>query len=241
MMNVREQLLAERKAKYKGGIYHTTQIMFAYHSNHIEGTRLTEEQTRFIYETHSFFAESDQPIHTDDVIETQNHFRLFDYMLDHAEGDLTEQLIKDFHRILKTGTGDASLPWFNVGEYKSVANRVGDAEVAKPSEVAERMNTLLQSYNKKSATLEDLADFHYEFETIHPFQDGNGRVGRMILFREALRHEIMPFVILDRDKMFYYRGLQNYPFQTGYLIDTFQMEQDLYKELLEKLTMPTQN
>lgn len=237
-MNVREQLLAERKAKYKGGIYHATQIMFAYNSNHIEGTRLTEKQTRYIYETHSFFAEDGQPIHTDDVIETQNHFRLFDYMLDHVEGDLTEELIKEFHRILKTGTEDASLSWFNVGEYKSVENGVGEVEVAKPNEVAPRMKKLLSDYNKKSATIEDLADLHYQFEAIHPFQDGNGRVGRMILFREALRHEMMPFVILDRDKVFYYNGLEKYPYQTGYLIGTFQMEQDLYKELLEKFTMP---
>lgn len=240
-MNVLSKLKQERTAKYKGGIYHATQIMFAYNSNHIEGTRLTEEQTRYIYETGSFFPNGDDPIHTDDIIETVNHFNLFDYMLDHADEPLTEEMIKEFHRILKTGTSNAVLDWFNVGKYKSVGNIVGDTETVKPDEVPAKMYTLINRYNSKpSVTLKDLADFHHTFESIHPFQDGNGRVGRMILFKETLKNNIMPFVILDRDKIFYYRGLQKYPHEKGYLIGTFQMEQDLYAELLEKLSPQTE-
>lgn len=237
-----ELLKQERKAAYKGGLYHATQIMFAYNSNHIEGTRLTEEQTRFIYETKSFFPDGEQPINADDVVETVNHFRLFDFMLDHAEEALTEEMIKEYHRILKNSTTDSSLPWFQVGEYKTVANAVGEIATATPKQVPIRMGALLKRYHQKSFhTLEDLAEFHYQFEAIHPFQDGNGRVGRMILFKEALKNGILPFVILDRDKMFYYRGLQKYPEESGYLIGTFQMEQDLYKELLQKLSPPSLN
>ena len=172
----------------------------------------------------------------DDVVETTNHFRLFDYMLDHAEEPLTEAMVKEYHRILKTGTTDAALTWFNVGEYKNVANTVGDIRTATPKQVPIRMKALLSRWNQKSShTLEELADFHYHFETIHPFQDGNGRVGRMILFKECLAHGLTPFVILDADKMFYYRGLHEYENMPGYLIGTFQVSQDFYQELCEEL------
>lgn len=235
-MNLLTELKAERDSKYKGGLYHRTQILFAYNSNHIEGSRLTEEQTRFIFETKSFFPDGDNPIRVDDVVETTNHFRLFDYMLDHAEEPLTEAMVKEYHRILKTGTTDAALTWFNVGEYKSVANTVGDIRTATPKQVPIRMKALLSRWNQKpSHTLEELADFHYHFETIHPFQDGNSRVGRMILFKECLAHGLTPFVILDADKMFYYRGLHEYENMPGYLIGTFQVSQDFYQELCEEL------
>lgn len=161
-------------------------------------------------------------------------------MLDHADEPLTEEMIKEFHRILKVGTSDSTLDWFNVGEYKKVANAVSDIETAKPDEVPAKMRTLINRYNSKaSITLEDLADFHHAFETIHPFQEGNGRVGRIILFKEALKNDIIPFVILDRDKIFYYRGLQKYPYEKGHLIGTFQMEQDFYSEIFEKYSPKT--
>ncbi len=238
-MTLLELLRAEREAKYKGGLYHLTQIQFAYNSNHMEGTRLTEEQTRYIYETSSFFPEGEQPIRADDVVETLNHFRLFDRMLDHAEEPLTEELIKEYHRVLKTGITDSALPWFQVGDYKTVANAVGEIKTATPKQTPIRMKALLGRYHRKAAhTLEELAEFHYQFEAIHPFQDGNGRVGRMILFRECLKNDLIPFVILDRDKLFYYRGLREYPHQPGYLIGTFQMAQDIYREQIGKFMPP---
>ena len=192
-MDFLEELLAERENKYKGGLYHRTQILFAYNSNHIEGSRLTEDQTRFIFETKSFFPDGGNPIRVDDVVETTNHFRLFDYMLDHALEPLSEAIIKEFHRILKTGTTDEALAWFNVGEYKAVANMVGDIRTATPKQVPIRMKALLSQWeSKRTHIIEDLADFHYRFETIHPFQDGNGRVGRMILFKECLGKWVDP-------------------------------------------------
>ncbi len=234
-----ELLRAERNAHYKGGIYHLTQVLFAYNSNHIEGSRLTEEQTRFIYETKSFFPDGEDPINADDVVETVNHFRLFDFMLDCAEEPLSEDLIKEFHRILKSSTTDSALTWFRVGEYKSARNTVGDITTATPRQVPVRMAALLKRYHQKAVhTLEDLVDFHYQFETIHPFQDGNGRVGRMVLFKECLKEGVTPFVILDRDKQFYYRGLREYPNEKGYLIGTCQMSQDIYKEQLQRFMPP---
>lgn len=239
-MDLIEQLKAERDHQYKGGLYHRTQILFAYNSNHIEGSRLTEEQTRFIFEIKSFFPEGDAPIKVDDVVETTNHFRLFDYMLDHAEEPLTEEMVKEYHRILKTGTTDAALTWFRVGEYKSVGNAVGDIRTATPKQVPIRMRALLSRWSQKNLhTLEDIADFHYRFESIHPFQDGNGRVGRMILFKECLANGLTPFVILDADKMFYYRGLREYEHTPGYLIGTFQVSQDFYQEMCDQL-LPNQ-
>lgn len=235
-MDFLKELLAERNSKYKGGLYHRTQILFAYNSNHIEGTRLTEEQTRYIFETKSFFPDGEGPIKVDDVVETINHFRLFDYMPDHALEPLTEAMIKEFHRILKTGTTDETLAWFHVGEYKGVANMVGDIRTATPKQVPIRMKALLSQWERKPAhTVEDLADFHFRFETIHPFQDGNGRVGRMILFKECLANRLTPFVILNADKAFYYRGLHEYEHTPGYLVGTFQVSQDFYQELCEEL------
>ena len=235
-MNLLGELLAERSGKYKGGLYHRTQIQFAYNSNRIEGSWLTEEQVRFILETKSFFPNGDKPIRVDDVVETMNHFQLFDYMLDHADEPLTETMVKEYHRILKTGTTDAALTWFKVGEYKSVANMVGEIRTATPKQVPVRMKALLTRWSQKTShTLEELADFHYHFETIQPFQDGNGRVGRMILFKECLANGLTPFVILDADKMFYYRGLHEYENMPGYLVGTFQVSQDFYQELCEEL------
>lgn len=236
-MNVLELLTAERERQYKGGLYHLTQILFAYNSNRIEGSRLTEEQTRFIYETKSFFPDADAPIFADDVVEAVNHFRLVDYMLDHALEPLTEDMIKEFHRILKSSTTDSALTWFRVGDYKVVENAVGDIKTATPKQVPIRMGALLKRYEAKQMhLLEDIADFHFRFETIHPFQDGNGRVGRIIMFKECLKNGIMPFIILDQDKAFYYRGLREYERQPGYLIGTCQMSQDIYSELYEKFS-----
>lgn len=238
-MTVLNLLKAERNRHYKGGLYHMTQVLFAYNSNHIEGSRLTEDQTRFIYETKSFFPEGEEPISADDVVETVNHFALFDYMLDYAEEPLTEGMMKEYHRILKTSTTDSALTWFRVGDYKGATNAVGDVTTATPKQVPVRMGALMKRYNAKpSHTLEDIADFHYRMETIHPFQDGNGRVGRMVMFKECLRNGIMPFLILDRDKPFYYRGLKEYERQPGYLIGTCQMEQDFYQEMYERFLPP---
>ena len=235
-MTVLELLRSERSRGYKGGLYHATQIIFAFNSNHIEGSRLTEEQTRLIYETKSFFPSSDSPVYADDVIETVNHFRLMDYMLEHAEDPLTEDMIKEFHRILKSGTIDALEPWFRVGEYKEVANSVGGINTATPKQTPIRMTALVNRYGKiQHHTLEDIVDFHFRFEQIHPFQDGNGRVGRIVMFKECLKNDVMPFVILDRDKVFYYRGLREYEHQPGYLLGTCQMSQDFYSELYHKL------
>lgn len=236
-MTILEQLKAEKEHGYKNGLYHLTQILFAYNSNHMEGSRLTEEQTRYIYETKSFFPNGEEPIRADDVTETVNHFRLFDFMLENAGKPLTEGLIKEYHRILKSGTTDSALSWFRVGDYKTVANVVGNRETTSPEKVSEAMAALLSQYGrKKTHTLEDLADFHYRFERIHPFQDGNGRVGRMILFQECLKNGITPFVILERDRPFYYRGLSEYENEPGYLIGTFQQEQDIYEAQIQKLS-----
>lgn len=235
-----ELLRAERKAKYSGGLYHLTQIMFAYNNNHIEGSKLTEEQTRYIYEMKSFFPKGSNPIQVDDVVETVNHFRLFDYMLDHAEEPLTESMIKEFHRILKTSTTDSALSWFRVGDYKAIGNVAGTMITADPDQVPSKMVSLLRRYHQKTVhSLEDLVDFHYQFERIHPFQDGNGRVGRMILFKECLKYGIKPFMILDRDKEFYYRGLQEYSNEKGYLIGTCQMAQDIYADQIKRF-IPTE-
>lgn len=236
-MTVLEQLRDEKERQYKGGLYHLTQILFSYNSNHIEGSRLTEEQTRYIFETKSFFPSGEEPIRADDVIETVNHFRLFDLMLESVEMPLTEGMIKEYHRILKSGTTDSGLSWFRVGDYKAVANVVGNKETATPEQVPGRMAALLREYHHKELhTLEDLADFHYRFERIHPFQDGNGRVGRMILFKECLKNGLTPFVVLEQDRQFYYRGLSEYEREPGYLLGTFGQEQDIYEAQIKRLS-----
>lgn len=226
------QVLREEKgAKISGGLYHETQIRLTYNSNRMEGSKLSEDQTRLIFETNTIGAERDVPV--DDVIETANHFRAIDYVIDCAEQSLSEDIIKTLHRILKTGTTDSYISWFNVGDYKKRANVVGGIETTAPGKVAEQMKKLLQAYNGKTAiTIEDIVEFHYQFERIHPFQDGNGRVGRLVCFKECLRHKIVPFIIEDSKKLFYYRGLKDWNEEKGYLVDTCLDGQDAYKVLL---------
>lgn len=226
-------LLEEKEMKLKGGLYHTTQIKFAYNSNHIEGSRLSEEQTRYIYETNTLAVEEDELISVDDIIETVNHFRCFDYILDHVNDELSEEIIKTCHKILKSNTSDSRKDWFRVGEYKMRPNTVGERKTTSPAKVKGEMARLLIEYNEKRIiTLDDILDFHYRFESIHPFQDGNGRVGRLIMFKECLKHNIMPFIIGERHKLYYYRGLSEYENEKGFLRDTCLSAQDLYKELV---------
>ena len=226
-------ILQDQKAsKYSGGIYHKTQIDLTYNSNHIEGSRLTHEQTRCIFETNTVGVEK-EVLNVDDVIETANHFRCIDRIIDHAKVTLTEKFIKELHLILKNGTSDSGKDWFAVGEYKKMPNEVGGMDTALPEEVADKMKALLNEYNDKGEkTFEDILDFHVKFERIHPFQDGNGRVGRLIMFKECLKYNIVPFIIEDDLKMFYYRGLKEWNNEKGYLTDTCLAAQDKYKEYL---------
>lgn len=227
------RLREEKSSRLKGGIYHRTQIDLTYNSNHIEGSRLSHEQTRYIYETNTIGI-SDESVNVDDILETVNHFRCIDYIIDHAQDKLTEEMIKEIHRILKTGTSDSRKSWFNVGEYKKLPNEVGGNQTCPPEKVNSMLSVLLKSYNsKKKKTLDDIIDFHKQFESIHPFQDGNGRTGRLIMFKECLSSGIVPFIITDDLKYFYYRGLQNWPDIPGYLRDTCLTAQDNYAALLE--------
>lgn len=226
-------LQAEKASRYAGGIYHKTQIELTYNSNHMEGSRLTHEQTRFIFETNTIGVEN-EVLNVDDVIETANHFRCIDLIIDKARTTLSEKLIKELHLILKTGTSDARKDWFAVGAYKKLPNEVGGRETALPEEVSEKMHKLLAHYNaKKKKTFADILDFHVQFERIHPFQDGNGRVGRLIMFKECLKHNIVPFIIEDNLKLFYYRGLMEWSKERGYLTDTCLAAQDRYKAYLD--------
>ena len=226
-------LREEKASKYSGGIYHKTQIELTYNSNHMEGSRLTHEQTRFIFETNTLGVENES-INVDDVIETANHFRCIDVIIDKAKATLSEKLIKDLHFILKTGTSDARKEWFAVGAYKKLPNEVGGIDTALPEEVSEKMQALLAKYNaKKNKTFEDILGFHVQFERIHPFQDGNGRVGRLIMFKECLKYNIVPFIIEDKLKLFYYRGLKEWGKEKGYLMDTCLAAQDRYKAYLD--------
>ena len=226
-------LREEKASRYSGGIYHKTQIELTYNSNHIEGSRLTHEQTRYIFETNTLGVENDV-VNVDDVIETANHFRCIDVIIDKAKVTLSEKLIKELHRILKTGTSDARKDWFTVGAYKRLPNEVGVRDTALPEEVAERMQELLAKYNaKKQKSFEDILDFHVQFERIHPFQDGNGRVGRLLMFKECLKYNIVPFIIEDNLKLFYYRGLKEWGRENGYLTDTCLAAQDRYKAYLD--------
>ena len=226
-------LREEKASKYSGGIYHKTQIELTYNSNHMEGSRLTHEQTRYIFETNTIGVEN-EVLNVDDVIETANHFRCVDVIIDKAKVALSEKLIKDLHFILKTGTSDARKDWFAVGAYKKLPNEVGGMDTALPEEVSEKMQVLLAKYNeKKRKTFEDILDFHVQFERIHPFQDGNGRVGRLILFKECLKYNIVPFIIEDELKLFYYRGLKEWGKEKGYLTDTCLAAQDRYKAYLD--------
>ena len=228
-----EILQDEKKRKYSGGIYHKTQIELTYNSNHMEGSRLTHDQTRYIFETNTIGVGS-EALGVDDVIETANHFRCIDMVIDSAKSALTERYIKELHLILKSGTTESRLSWFAVGDYKKRANEVGGLPTAMPSEVASQMKKLLVSYNKKKdKSLEDILEFHVNFERIHPFQDGNGRVGRLIMFKECLKYNIVPFIIEDNIKMFYYRGLKEWKYERGYLRDTCLSAQDKYKTYLD--------
>ena len=226
---LREQM----ECKLKGGIYHRTQIELTYNSNHIEGSRLTKEQTRFIFETNTIGI-SDAAIRVDDIIETTNHFRCIDFIIDKAKATLTEAIIKQLHGRLKSGTSDATRSWFAVGDYKRLPNEVGGIETVEPKQVGKAIRKLLKDYKAKQVvSFEDILDFHQRFETIHPFQDGNGRVGRLLMFKECLNHGIVPYIITDELKMYYYRGLHEWNHLPGYLTDTCLTAQDHYKALLD--------
>ena len=230
-------LREQKEMKVKGNLYHNTQITMTYNTNHIEGSRLSEEQTRYIYETNTLLVHKDTVTDIDDIIETTNHFKLFDYMLDVADKKITEKMIKEFHKILKQGTSDSKKDWFAVGDYKKLANEVGGLKTSSPKNVEKDMQKLLEWYNSlKEVTIKEIIEFHVRFEIIHPFQDGNGRVGRLIAFKECLKHNIVPFIILDRDKLFYYRGLNQYQTnkEKGYLIDTCLNAQDQYAYMVKK-------
>lgn len=228
-------MLREQKSgKTKGGIYHRIQIDLTYNSNHIEGSRLTHDQTRYIFETNTIGL-TDGSVNVDDIIETTNHFRAIDYIIDNTDGKLTETFIKHLHFLLKSGTSDERRAWFKVGDYKKLPNEVGGNDTTEPENVHREIQALLKEYTgRKHPTLEDIIDFHQRFEAIHPFQDGNGRVGRLIMFRECLRFGFVPFIITDELKMFYYRGLHNWPRIKGYLMDTCLTAQDNFKILLHK-------
>ena len=235
-INILEVLREQKSMRLKGNLYHNTQITFAYNTNHIEGSKLTEDQTRYIYETNTLLAEKDSITDLDDVLETANHFKLVDYMLDIADKKLTEEMIKEFHKILKEGTSDSRKEWFVVGNYKKLANEVGGLKTTDPKNVERDMKKLLEWYESlNQITIDEIIEFHAKFEKIHPFQDGNGRVGRIIAFKECLKNNIVPFIILDKEKLFYYRGLNQYQTnkEKGYLIDTCLNAQDQYIEMIK--------
>ena len=226
-----QTLRDEKQIRMPGGLYHELQIRMTYNSNHIEGSRLSEDQTRMIFETNTVDVAGGVPV--DDIIETVNHFRAIDYVIDHAEEPLTENTVKELHRILKQGTKDAALDWFAIGDYKKRANMVGGRETTAPREVPAQMNALLLAYESlHSVTIHDIICFHHDFERIHPFQDGNGRVGRLIALKECLRYAIVPFIIEDTKKMFYYRGLSEWEREKGYLTDTCLDGQDTFKKMM---------
>ena len=228
-----QRLKAEKESRVSGGIYHKIQIELTYSSNHMEGSRLTHEQTRYIFETNTVGME-ENPVNVDDIVETSNHFRCIDLVIEQANAPLSEKLIKQLHLILKSGTSDARKGWFTVGGYKRLPNEIGGKETVAPEEVAPQMQKLIQAYNAiPEKSLEDLLEFHYQFEMIHPFQDGNGRVGRLILLKECLRSDIVPFIIDDELKLFYYRGLREWPNERGYLRDTCRAAQDQLKQVLD--------
>lgn len=233
-INVLDVLREQKEMKLKGNLYHNTQVIFAYNTNHIEGSKLTEDQTRYIFETNSILFEDQTVASVDDILETANHFKLVDYMLDIAEEKLTEDIMKEFHKILKEGTMDSRRDWFMVGDYKKVVNEAGGIKTTDPKNVQRDMSKLMEWYNSlEKTTINEIVEFHVKFERIHPFQDGNGRVGRIIMFKECLKNGIVPFIILDKDKLFYYRGLKEYKSEKGYLIDTCLNAQDQYIKMIE--------
>lgn len=234
-------LRAEKAAKLHGGIYHRVQIDLTYNSNHIEGSRLTHDQTRFIFETNTI-GMSDGAVKVDDVVETANHFKCIDMVIDSAAHVLSEAFIKQLHATLKSGTSNSRQDWFAVGDYKKLPNEVGGMDTAQPEEVASQMKKLLSEYNaNKEKSFDDLLDFHYRFERIHPFQDGNGRVGRLVLFKECLRNNIVPFIIDEDTKLYYYRGLKEWERERGYLRDTYLAAQDKFKKYLDYFRIPYDN
>ena len=230
---LKRELVSQKNSKFKGNIYHYSQVNFAYNSNKIEGSHLSEDETEEIFVTNSYIPKSDDVVKLDDLIEMKNHFRLFDYMLDIYEKKLDKNIIIEMNKILKRGTSDEDNPRYNVGGFKIVPNKIGLINVintSSPKDTPKDIDNLLSWYNSlKNITLENIIDFHYKFEKIHPFGDGNGRVGRMIMFKECLKNDIMPFIILDSDKPFYLRGLKNYENDKMFLIDTIKHEQDLYE------------
>lgn len=230
LLNILKQ---EKDNKISNGIYHKTQIELTYNSNHIEGSTLTHDQTRYIFETNTIGVDG-EAIKVDDLIETSNHFRCVDYIIDNAQKTLTESMIKELHSMLKSGTSDSNISWFNVGEYKKLPNEVGGNETTPPQKVKESIKELLSKYNSNhNKNIEDIIEFHQQFESIHPFQDGNGRVGRLIMFKECLANNIIPFIIDEEHKYFYYRGLKNWKKEKGYLMDTCLSCQDKYKKWLD--------
>lgn len=234
--SILEVIKLEKDSHIKGRIYHKIQVDLTYNSNHMEGSRLTHDQTRYIYETNTIGIDSKENsgINIDDIIETVNHFRCIDYMIDHAHRNITEKMMKDLHLILKTGTSDSRKSWFAVGDYKRLGNEVGGLDTTAPENVAKEIKRLLKDYNSiESPTFDDLLDFHFRFERIHPFQDGNGRVGRLLLFKECLKCNIIPFIIDDNMKMFYYRGLSEWKNERGFLRDTCLSAQDKFKAYLD--------
>ena len=225
-------LREQKEMGLKGGIYHKTQIDLTYNSNHIEGSRLTHEQTRYIFETNTI-GMTKEPVNVNDIVETVNHFRCIDLIIDHANDELSADFIKELHRTLKTGTSDSRKEWFAVGDYKLIPNEVGGEETCPPELVGERMDEVLADCQNSKRRLNDILDLHVRFERIHPFQDGNGRVGRLVMFKECLAVGIVPFIITDELKMFYYRGLREWGHTNGYLTDTCLTAQDEYKAALD--------
>lgn len=233
-----ERLSEERRAKISGGIYHKVQIEFTYNSNHIEGSRLTHDQTRYIFETNTIGIGGGS-VKVDDIVETVNHFRCIDLIIENAKKPVTEAFIKELHRTLKNGTTDARQDWFAVGDYKRLPNTVGNMDTTLPEDVPQKIQELLFEYNaKKEKTFDDLLNFHYKFECIHPFQDGNGRVGRLLLFKDCLKHDIVPFIIDEELNLFYYRGLKEWKNERGYLRDTCLTAQDKFKRYLDYFKVP---
>ena len=239
VLNLKNELIKQKESKFEGNIYHYSQINFAYNSNKMEGSSLSSEETEAIYDTNSFIAKNDGLIKFDDIVESKNHFRLFDYMIDNIDNKLTKEMIIKMNVILKRGTTDEDNPRYNVGGFKTLPNKIGLINVintSKPKDVDKDIDKLLDWYhNIDNITLEDIIEFHYRFECIHPFGDGNGRVGRIIMFKECLKNSIMPFIVLDSDKDYYLRGLKEYKRDKMYLIDTIKNEQDIFEKICAEL------
>ena len=239
IQKLKQELIKQKESKFKGNIYHFSQVNFSYNSNKMEGSRLTSEQTEAIFETSSFISKNDDLIKLDDLIESKNHFKLFDYILDYVDEPLSKEMIIEMNKILKRGTSDEDNPRYNVGGFKVVPNTIGVVnmiETSSPETTEQDVDSLLDDYSKLTqVTLEDIIDFHVKFERIHPFGDGNGRVGRIIMFKECLKNNIMPFIILDQDKPYYIRGLKEYNRDKKYLIDTILHSEDIYENSCEQL------